>query len=76
MNTLAWTLPEPHISTSENLHAKQKGFFSNCLRGFWANFCLGVKLCGFSEKSKKTATFLLQIIGCLASFFSERTGLL
>jgi hypothetical protein len=30
---LAWTLPEPHISTSENLHAKPKPIFSESLRG-------------------------------------------
>jgi hypothetical protein len=32
LKRLAWTLPEPHISTSENLHAKQKPFFSAILR--------------------------------------------
>ena len=49
LNQLAWTLPEPHISTSENLHAKQKRFFSAILRAetsffyfFWvlANFAI------------------------------------
>jgi len=32
LKRLAWTLPEPHISTSENLHAKQKPFISTNLR--------------------------------------------
>ena len=31
-NILAWTLPEPHISTSENLHAKRTPVFSAILR--------------------------------------------
>ena len=32
LNELVWTLPEPHISTFENLHAKQIHVFSASLR--------------------------------------------
>jgi hypothetical protein len=35
---LAWRISEPHISTPENLHAKQKPIFSLRLRAFH-NFC-------------------------------------
>jgi hypothetical protein len=34
LETLAWTISEPHISTYENLHAKQKPISSRYLRGF------------------------------------------
>ena len=38
LNRLAWTLPEPHISTLENLHAKQKPVSSVNLRAKTALF--------------------------------------
>jgi hypothetical protein len=45
---LAWTLPEPHISTSENLHAKQKPFFSVILRAKERLFAFFVLLVNFA----------------------------
>ena len=51
LNRLAWTISEPHISTSENLHAKQKPFFSAILRAENKIFCFLCpvwKLCCFS----------------------------
>jgi hypothetical protein len=53
LNRLAWTLPEPHISTSENLHAKQTPVFSASLRPKTAVFRIfgqGNKLWRFSAK--------------------------
>jgi hypothetical protein len=53
LNRLAWTLPEPHISTSENLHAKQTPVFSASLRPKTAVFRIfgeGSKLWRFSAK--------------------------
>jgi len=53
LNRLAWTLPEPHISTSENLHAKQTPIFSASLRQKTAVFRIfgqGSKLWRFSAK--------------------------
>jgi hypothetical protein len=48
---LAWTLPEPHISTSENLHAKPKHIFSAILRGKTSFFSWISKLWHFVAKN-------------------------
>jgi hypothetical protein len=65
---LAWTLPEPHISTSENLHAKQKGFFSTCLRGFFEIFAQKSNFTDLVKNAKKCGTLEFQISGTGISF--------
>ena len=42
----AWRISSPHISTSENLHVKQKPVFSVLLR-LLRVFCCSAKLCHF-----------------------------
>ena len=48
---LAWTLPEPHISTFENLHAKPKPIFSAILRGKTPFFARSENFANFLHKN-------------------------
>ena len=51
LGDVAWGISGPHISTSENLHTKQKPVFSTSLRPFTLIFHLFVKFCYFLEKT-------------------------
>jgi hypothetical protein len=63
--SLAWGISWPHISTPENLHAKQTHDFSNYVRAFPVFFWVRMKLCLFLKKNFRTNFFtqyaLLQI---------------
>ena len=69
-----WGISSPHISTYENLHAKQKPLFSVALRGFSYFFVAQMKLGCFPTKLKCGLNFAIQLAGC-QKYFGQKLQL-